>query len=390
MTRAKANKSVSQRSDETVINDCSVAAITEKIVCEPDNAELYAARAEAFLARGDLVTAVHDYNCALKLSARPLYYSRRADLLFQLGDDRQALADCDSVILAGAPDGTAYLLKAKFCFKNRDFAQALQLCNNDKITSAKDTEISIMRANCLDNMDMSEEAIAELERFSRLYGAQVPVQLKLAELNYHQRRFNEALRYVDQLLIAEGGNLIAQELKAHILFAVQDYGAAAKVIDSILHVSPELAEMYFLRGHCLAQQAKYDDAAYNYSRAIELQPNISSGYFARAELHYSTKNYEAAILDYSKTIALEPENNTAYLMRGRAYLQIDRIKSALKDFSYAQMIDPTSGAACFFKGVAYERIDENEKALLEYQKAKKNQFSDVRVTESIQRLLLQK
>lgn len=381
------NNEISQPVTDT---DEAVVALTEKIAFEPNNGLLYAARAEEFAKRGDFVTAARDYGCAINLLDEPLLFVKRAQLLFKLKQSKAALADCDRAIIAGANDTIAYYLKAEFYYENGDYTQALQICNFDKTACGKNIDLALLRAKCLEKMGMVEEAVAEMERFLIERGEQILVQLKLAELHYHLRHFDDTLKYANRVIMVDDDNVAALELKVHALFALGDYSGAAEVAGVALRLSPELAEMYFVRGHCMAQQSRFDEAIYNFSRAIEIEPNVSSGYRARADLYYRYKKYELAIKDYSRIISLEPEDISAHLKRGKAFLRVAKMKSALKDFSYAQMIDSTCGIAYYYKGVAYEKTSEKDKALAEYQKAKRFLHDDERVTDAVQRLLLQK
>lgn len=100
------------------------------ITLEPNNAKLYAARAEVYFKQGDLERADADVKHALSLNARnPEAHVVRANLLVEAGDLDSAIATYDEIIAHKENFYPAYLNRARAHSLKGNFDRAWDDCN---------------------------------------------------------------------------------------------------------------------------------------------------------------------------------------------------------------------------------------------------------------------
>ena len=95
--------------------DHTIADSTKAIEKNPDDADAYRERANAWEEKGDYDQAIADYSKAIELDQRDvnLYYLR-SYLYSEKGDYDQAIADCTKAIEINPDDAKAYYFHFSF------------------------------------------------------------------------------------------------------------------------------------------------------------------------------------------------------------------------------------------------------------------------------------
>ena len=112
--------------------------------------------------------------------------------------------------------------------------------------------------------------------------------------------------------------------KALALVAEKKYGAAARLYEAIVLLSPDDDEAYLLLGHCRLLNMEYDKARDAFLNAVHINP---------ANAREVTRLYENILVE-------NPQDDEAYTHLGFAHLMLEQRAEALQDFQSALDINP--------------------------------------------------
>jgi tetratricopeptide (TPR) repeat protein len=181
-------------------------------------------------------------------------------------------------------------------------------------------------------------------------------------------RFNLAMDYLTQVLIADPGDWRVLQARGSIYLHLKRYNEALADAESVLRLKPDAAYARILRGRAHALQGDLDAALSDANAAIALRPDGAEGYFVRAIVYDDMEKYSLAIADWDKTIALHPApelyNDRCF---DRARLNSD-LAAAFTDC--AKALEPGPVAKYLdSRGFVYFRLGDYKAAIADYDAA---------------------
>lgn len=191
-------------------------------------------------------------------------------------------------------------------------------------------------------------------------------KLQLAQENFDEGKFNNAIAYCKQALSYDPKNFQAILLLGKAYFANWD-DETFKCFDLLKKLRPTSAEGYFYKGKAILYLGNnYKLAVENFDKAIELEPNNAETYFMRGDAQSRLKNFSAAIEDFTKALKMKPEEKI-YKKRGEVYLEIFENEKAIADFNKALDFSENSSV---YKGlaIAYANLKNKKLALENFNK----------------------
>ncbi len=118
------------------------------------------------------------------------------------------------------------------------------------------------------------------------------------------KKFNEALEFLEKLIKKDQNNFEYHHLKGTIHFNLDELNDAILCFSKTIKINEKNFNMYYLRGAAYTNQGKYTEAKLDFEKAIFLKNNFSEAYFGLGVL-YSKKNENLlAIKNYLKSIEL--------------------------------------------------------------------------------------
>lgn len=121
----------------------------------------------------------------------------------QLGRDYDALPPLKALAAAFPDDAGVHQALAEVAFRAGDYGQALGEARTARRLVPDSTELCLLIADCLDNLDRSEEMVEPLRRALQLDPALLPAHLNLAYALERSGRPDEALPHVERFLAAQ-------------------------------------------------------------------------------------------------------------------------------------------------------------------------------------------
>ena len=194
------------------------------------------------------------------------------------------------------------LLHKHFAVAEKEFTQALTL-------DPRNTEALKSRGFCRLNLEMPEEAIADLTQAHQLDPID-PMTLKYRALAYATLRdFSRA---------------------------ITDYEAVAVAMPEAGEIKQELASVYAIRSHERFENGQFSEAADDMTEAIRLAPESPLNYHRRGACYFHIGEYQKAYDDLTVAIGKEPNKPEHYDNRGQTLQRLERNDEAEADFKKAR------------------------------------------------------
>lgn len=264
-------------------------------------------------------------------------YIKRSILYRTLGDLQAAMEDADRALKID-PNKPAYLEeKGILMIRNRDFKQA-------------------------------ENAFVKCAQIDR---ENETCRLKLAELYFYSRRFQDAMEWTNNVLKINKYNADAYFLKGMIHLSAGDSTLAESSFQTAVEQNPDFFEAYFQLGSLLA--AKGNPLAIDYyNNAIRIKPEMVEPYYNKGLLSQELGMYNEALQTYSELLKIDPTYKEAHFNMGYVNMfYLKEYNQGSVHFNNAIKVAPDYYQAYYNRGYCYELLGDVNRALIDYENALK-------------------
>ena len=303
---------------------------------EPNIAEAYNNRGNAYNGLSEHERAIEDYNKAIALS--PNFagaYNNRGVAYVRLKQHEQAIGDYNKAIALNPSYVEAYNNRGAAYYGLKQHEQAIGDYNKAIALNPNYAEAYNNRGAAYYGLKQHKQAIGDYNKAIAL------------NPNYAEAYSNR-------------GNTYA-ELKQRER-AIGDYNKAIKL-------KPSYAKAYTDRGTAYAVLKQYGRAIKEYNKAIALNPNDAKTYYNRGVAYYGLNQHERAIEDYNKAVELNPNFAEAYNNRGAAYYGLNQRERAIEEYNKAIALNPNFVDAYGNRGIAHSKIGRYEESARDLKEA---------------------
>ena len=290
-----------------VINAPELKAVNQKIIDNPNDANLYNERAKIYLKYKQLEEAINDAKRSIRIdSTNANYYLTEADVFFVANETKNCKDVLEKVVVK-FPTNTDGLLKLGELFyfvKQYEYAfakinQALKV--NENLAKAY-----YLKGNIYKEIGDTAKAISSLEtaieQDTKNYGAFLDLGII-----YSARRNGIALEYFDNAININPGSSEALYAKAKLLQDLKKMDEAIVIYNRILSSdSLHAFSLYNLGAIELEDKSNAAKALDYFSKAINANPKYAEAYFARGVCYQELKDKNNAMADYSMCLQLKP------------------------------------------------------------------------------------
>jgi tetratricopeptide (TPR) repeat protein len=295
-----------------VLNSPELKAINQKILENPNNADLYNERAKIYLALKQNEDAVSDAKRAIRIdSTKAEYYLTEADIFFAANETRNS-KEALELIVKKFPTNTEGLLKLGelyYLVKQYDNAFA-------KINDALKINVNLAKAYYLKGSIYKEtgdtaKAISSLEtaieQDNKNYGAFLDLGLI-----YGARKNTIALEYFENAISINPARTDGLYAKAKLLQDLNKTDEAIAIYNRIL-ATDSLHEFSLYNIGAIELDVKKDIKAAlgHFTQAINANPKYAEAYFARGVCYQELKDKNNAFADYNMCLQLKPNYEPA-------------------------------------------------------------------------------
>lgn len=358
------------------------------------SAVAYGTRAGIYLVMEDTVSALKDYDAAIKLEPEnKRHYDRRAHVYFEQGRYDLSDADYQRMISIDPGDVMGYMGIGRNAKTQGQYDAALEKFNYViKMEPDYDSGYSF-RADCYLAQKKYSEAIDDLIKALSISGdrkayyllvtideeALPLVKAKLqveankntndAEWYYYlgqvyesNNKPMEAISYYEQAH-SRDANAAFLERISNCYFDMGNYDSALDYIDRAINMDSNDYDLVLMKGNILNEMGKYPEAIAELDKYVAKYPDNYFGYYRRGWFKDEANDADGAIEDYTMSITLEPRYAYAYCGRGRFYHEQGKDDLAKVDFEKVVELDtiPDPGSSCAH--YAYWFLGQRDKAV---------------------------
>ena len=191
-------------------------------------------------------------------------------------------------------------------------------------------------------------------------------RIKLAELYYVVRDFQNTLKQLNAILEVDGRDELALFMKGTVYRDIGDTAQAVLFIQQAVDVDPEYYDALDMLG-VIYSQKKSPLALDYFKRALEVRPNSPNIYYNMGTYFQSKLAYNEAIENYTNCIQLDPNQKFAYYNLGYIHIGLQVYSKAVEYFTGAINSDDRYYQAYYGRGYSYEILGDVQRAKLDYE-----------------------
>ena len=281
-------------------------------------------RGNAFANKGELDTAIRDYDNALKIKpdfAEALY--NRGLAFVDKGELDAAIRDFDDVLKL-EPDnanalynrGAVFTEKGELDAAIRDFDHILKFIKPDFAEALYNRGLAFAKKGELDAAIRDfDDAIKSKSDFAEAFNNRGNAFAKKGELDAAIRDFDDAIKSKPDLAEAFNNRGAAFIDNGELDRAIRDF-------DDAIKSKPDFAEAFNNRGNAFAKKGELDSAIRDYDHAIKLNPNYAKALNNRGIAFTKKGELERAISDFDDAIRIKPDLADAHSNRAISLARI--------------------------------------------------------------------
>jgi tetratricopeptide (TPR) repeat protein len=338
--------------EETKAQADFAAAIAVPIPAD-SNYRPYLDRSRAYIAKGDLTSALADLNTANRLNPtiREIYINR-ASIYYQRKDYRSAVNEYTGALKLNPKDDNALNARASMFVDLGEFENALADCNaainaNQFVAEYYDHRSRVQRM--LGNQD---EAIADLGFAIQLQPRRGIWYVARAAAYRMKSDWKDAMADYDRSLQAEPASGIYHGYRADEREYEGDYAGALEDRDEAIVLDAKNADLRVARAWTLFYMGRSEEALAGFADAIRIDPKAAGRYRSRALALVKLGRYDEALADYDAAVKIEPARGINYASREYVYEYRGEPLAGLPDIERGRIADPEFAEASNWRGVA--------------------------------------
>jgi tetratricopeptide (TPR) repeat protein len=385
--------------------DAALADLDRATELAPNDASAFYRRGELFAMMDDHERALANYRRAQQLAPKMLSnLSAMATSFLSLGDRKGAIGALDRAIRA-APGFADFHLRRAVCHAGlgnedaalRDYDRSLEL-------NPKQAQVLRLRAYVLQDRGLHDRAIADLARACELEPDQLENRRAFLRARIVARPRQATIGDLDELIQISPDEDLLYGLRARVhqqagdlAAAIADFETAAKIdptcttyaiglaelrgaletpettlllLDQLLALSPEDAQLWCARGKLRARQGKLEDALRDLDRSLSLDPDVAHAHHERASVLHAMDDAEGAAAAMTRAVELEPENGLYHAWRGWYRIPLDVPREDVgADLDRAVELAPESAVPWFYRALFLETESRWSDALADLEQA---------------------
>jgi tetratricopeptide (TPR) repeat protein len=215
----------------------------------------------------------------------------------------------------------------------------------------------------MNNTRLAKETLLAMER--KFPENQVAF-LKLAELYYLVKQYQESITYINKSLRIDESQAKAYHLKGNVYLEIGDTGKAISSFQTAIEQDNGYVDAFYDLG--MLYGLKKDPLALEYyTNALKIQPSHEQSLYARAKFFQDLGKFDDAIREYKAMMIRITNCDQCHYNLGAIYLEVKKdYTQALEEFSKAIALNPNYLEAYFARGFTYSRLNNVSSAKADY------------------------
>jgi tetratricopeptide (TPR) repeat protein len=197
-------------------------------------------------------------------------------------------------------------------------------------------------------------------------------RLKLAELQFHTRQYEDCEKTIDEAVQRQPHNPKAYLIKAFMLKDMQDTIGYLRMLQLVIDQDPTETKAFLELGYFYQQQNDPIAVSY-YQNGLKADPKNVELHYNLGKMFQDMDKLEEAEQEYKTAIAIDSTHIPSLNNLGYLYLDdnIKKYDEAVKLFTQVLQINPKFVYALCNRGVAYEYLGNYPAARKDYEETLK-------------------
>ena len=270
------------------------------------------------------------------------------------------------------------LLTNKLHFLSLAFISGLLLLGSCKPRTSEENTIQqdpanasllFQRSKMLMNLREFEKSLTDIQKALSIDSSKAEYYILLADLNFTANKTHLAKEALERALTLDPANADANMKLAEIYFYVKQYDQSIAYIDGVLKSDLHHAKAYFLKGMNFKEKGDTAKAISSFQTTIEQNQNYYAAYMQLAILMHA-RNNPLAVQYYDAAIRLDPKSEEAFYGRGLYFQDHGELDKAIQDYTTLSQINPKNKQAFFNLGyLHYTYLKLYDQAIKHYTQA---------------------
>jgi len=272
-------------------------------------------------------------------------------------------------LLANPNNPELYFKRGKIYFANHDLEAAKSDAERAiKLDSLK-ADYFILLSDAYFTANETRLAKETLERCIKNIPSNIEANLKLAELFFYVKKYQESINYANNALKVDENVAKAYFIKGMCYKESGDTSIAISSFQTAVEQDNTIIDAYLELGILLTK--KRNALALEYlNSALKVDPLNEDAMYNIGYYFQSKGDYKIAIESYKKLLAKNINYREAHYNLGAIEIATSKnYKDAIKYFSNAITADANYADAYFARGVCYEELKDKTNATADYQMA---------------------
>jgi putative PEP-CTERM system TPR-repeat lipoprotein len=311
----------------------ALAEIESAIELEPDRSASYTALGAVRVSRGEGGEAERAFKRAIELDAKSVS-ARLALAGFYWAGNRlpEAEAEFQQARKLEPENLLANRALATFYLSSNRSAQAesyLQvLAKNDSSFANR-----LALADYYVMMGRFDDALRSLEPITDESPKSIESSLRVAIINYLQKKPAEAHRVVDAVLVRAPTRTDALLTKARFLVTEKKFAEALTLAQRASEIDPGSIRAHYTVGAVQSSLKQYPEAKKAFARVLDLNPRAVAAQVRMAELELMAGNAAASLQHAQDAVIAQPQNAIAHLLLAKSHLAENNLPAAHRELS---------------------------------------------------------
>ncbi len=164
--------------------------------------------------------------------------------------------------------------------------------------------------------------------------------LQRAYILLNQGRFDEAEKYLGQLIAKDPNNSMVLAMLCQVKLKQEEHEEAIKHIDDAIAASPDTAYLYGIKAEILLVRKEYDEAEELLQHATRINPEDAHAFALWSLVKLSRKDFSAALELANHALELDPDEILALNNRSTAQLKLKRAEESFNTIEDALEKEP--------------------------------------------------
>ena len=282
-----------------------------------------------------------------------------------------ALKVCDYAIQQHSYSSTFYIRKAQLLIDLEDPREALDILDGVSLIDNSELDIYLTKADALSLLGNYDEAIETLREAYQFASDEdkYDILISKAAIYEDQEKYADSYYILKKIVLKKPDYPEAIERFSYLVDLANKYEESIQVFKDLIDYAPYNAKVWYSLGCSYESLEMFEEAAEAYEYAYIIDSNFELAYQDAADMHINLQNFDKALDIYKEEIEIFGENADILIEIGVCYeLKGDSFRA--KDFYLKSLaLDSNSDEAYFRLGRCYMSEGSWQSALTALHKA---------------------